>query len=351
VVRLGTASTYNGFYLRDNLASNGQVPALAPYNQCPDIIQSSTPISDPQDTLSTPASWNEIYQTAPMPGENYYYVRGLNGSQSNFQGELSLFCIPAELLLFPSLWKNSPLQTGSGSETVTVGAAVGHIGVGDQPFVMTWPSAAAQAASSTFASFIAQNTASPIPTISSWIEMSQLMTQQLNFGWRNAVAFDPIANGGTMLHQMGVSIPATVGESASLQLILTSYGFVGDTVAIIADRYTPEQKAIQIQPTQITSDGQAIGIQITLDPGFSANLTVQYWNTSKNVPAAGSGITLSVNYLVPEQQYERALSAGVLDSRYSNAVAHSLGQLQQGVTPQQVAPVGAVTFVATPSGP
>ncbi|HMG52906.1 MAG TPA: hypothetical protein VK601_05485, partial [Kofleriaceae bacterium] len=129
-VRLGTASTYNGFYLRDNLASDGVVPALAPYNQCPDIIQSSTPIPDPQNTLSTLDSWDRIYRTEPAPGTNYYYARGLNGAPSGgFAGELSLFSTPAELLLFPSLWKHSPLVTASGSETVPVSAPSGHIGV------------------------------------------------------------------------------------------------------------------------------------------------------------------------------------------------------------------------------
>lgn len=345
-VRLGTASTYNGFYLRDNLASNGVVPALAPYNQCPDIIQSKTPIADPETTLSTLESWDRVYRTEPEPGVNYYYARGLNGAPSGtFQGEMSLFWTPAELLLFPSLWKNSPLLTSSGGETVPVTAAAGHIGVGAEPWLLSWPSPG-QHGGSTFTSFIAQNLAAPIPTISSWIDMSQLMTQQLAFGWRNAVTFNPVANEGMMLQRMGITVPGTVGESGTLQLVLTATGFVGGTVGMIADRYTPEQKAVQILPTAISQDGQSIGLQVTLDPGFQARLTVQYWNTGDSVPAPGSTLTLTASYVVPTAQVERAVSAGVLDSRYSQAIARQLG-----VGPQQVAPVGAVTFVAGPSGP
>ena len=346
-VRLGTASTYNGFYLRDNLASDGVVPALPPYNQCPDIIQSPTPIPDPQTTLSTLDSWDRIYRTEPEAGTNYYYARGLNGAPSGaFDGELSVFWTPAELLLFPSLWKNSPLVTASGSETVSVSAAPGHIGVGAQPFVLAWPPPASRRGDATFTSFVAQNLASPIPTVSSWIEMAQLMTQQLNFGWRNGIAFDPIANNGMMLHRMGITVPGTVGDSGVLQLILTSTGFVGDTVAVLADRYTAEQKTIQIAPTRITQDGQAIGIQITLDPGFHANLTVQYWNTSNSVPAAGSTINLAANYVVPKANLEHAVASGVIDSRHNQAVARQIG-----VGPTPVAPVGGVTFMAGPSGP
>ncbi|HEX8113730.1 MAG TPA: hypothetical protein VF516_38625 [Kofleriaceae bacterium] len=345
-VRLATASTYPGFYLRDNLASSGSVPALPPYNQCPDIIGTTTPIPDPQVVLSTLDSWDRIYRTEPQPGVNYYYVRGLNGLPSGaFDGKLSLFWTPAELLLFPSLWKNHPLATASGSETVSVSAPAGHIGVGVDPFVLNWPSPASRGGA-TFTSFVAQNLAAPIPTISSWIEMSQLMTQQLNFGWRNGIAFDPIANNGMMLHRMGLTVPGTVGDSATLQLIVTANGFVGDTIALLADRYTAEQKAIQLAPTRITQDGQSIGIQINLDPGFHANLTVQYWNTSDNVPAAGSTITVTASYVVPKANLEHAITAGVIDSHLSNTVARQIG-----VGPQPVAPVGAVTFLAGPSGP
>lgn len=344
-VRLGTAATFDGFYLRDNLASNGAVPAIAPYNLCPDIIQSPTPIADPQTTLSTLESWDRMYRTEPEAGVNYYYARGVNGTPGGtFQGEMSLFWTPAELILFPSLWKNNPLLTASGGETVPVSAAAGHIGVGTEPWLLSWPSASHGA--STFTSFVAQNLASPIPTISDWIQMSQLMTQQLNFGWRNAVTFDPAGNGGMMMQRMGLTIPGTVGQPGTVQLVLTATGFVGGTVGVIADRYTPEQKPVQILPTRITQDGQSLGIQISLDPGFAARLTVQYWNTGDSVPAPGSTLTLTASYVVPSTQVERAVSAGVVDSRYSQAIARQLG-----IGPQPVAPLGAVTFIAGPSGP
>jgi hypothetical protein len=324
------------------------VPAVGPYNLCPDIIQSSTAIPDPQDTLSTLESWNRMYNAEPAPGDNYYYVRGLNGASSGkFEGAVSLFWTPAELILFPSLWKHNQLCTASGSETVSVSASPGHIGVAAEPFLLPWPTVSSQSTRSTFASFIAQNTAVAIPTISSWIEMSQFMTQQLNFGSRNAKSFDPLANAGTMLERMGISIPLTLGESGTLQFMLTSAGLVGDTLGLIVDQYTPEQKVVQILPTQITQEEELFGVQATIDPGFTASLAVQYWNTSKQVPARGSTITLSVNYVVPKDQLDAALLMGVIDSRLGQEIARQLGH---DVKPQAVAPIGAVTFVAVPSG-
>jgi hypothetical protein len=150
-----------------------------------------------------------------------------------------------------------------------------------------------------------------------------------------------------MLERMGISIPLTLGESGTLQFMLTSAGLVGDTLGLIVDQYTPEQKVVQILPTQITQEEELFGVQATIDPGFTASLAVQYWNTSKQVPARGSTITLSVNYVVPKDQLDAALLMGVIDSRLGQEIARQLGH---DVKPQAVAPIGAVTFVAVPSG-
>jgi hypothetical protein len=81
------------------------------------------------------------------------------------------------------------------------------------------------------------------------------------------------------------------------------------------------------------------GIQVNVDPGFNSSVAFQYWNTSGQAPAAGSTITLSVDYVVPPDKFERALALGVLDSRYAQPAT------AVGIGPQQVAPVGQVTFL------
>jgi hypothetical protein len=344
--QLGTAATYDGFYLRDNLASKGQVPALSPFSLSPDIIGSAVPIPNAQTALSSQDSWQTIYEVKPAPGANYYYVRGLNGSSQPFQGQVSLYCVPAQLLLFPSLWKNSPLTTANGLDTVSVSASPGHIGVGNDAYVLQWPAAQSQASNSTFCSFIAQNTAGPIPAINDWLALSQLLTQQLNFGWRNSVTFDPVADDG-MLQRIGLSVPPSVSESATLQIIVTATGMAGDTISLLGDCFTPEQRQIVLLPAKL-SDPYSAGLVVTLDPGFQSSLAIQYWNTSGNVPAPGASLTVTVNYVVPTSRIERAVSLGVLSSGYSRAASRQLGVT---VGPQQVAPVGAVTFVVGSSGP
>ena len=338
-VRLSDASTFNGFYLRNNLASTGAVPAASPYNQCPDIIQSDVPIADPEITLSSLASWQTFYNTAPVAGANYYYVRGLNGALTAFSGTASLYWAPAQLILFPSTWKNNPMTTAKGQESVNIAAPSGHIGVGSNAFVFQ-NRGQLDAGAESFYSFVVQNSATPIPEISNWIEMSQLMTQQLSFGFRNTVSFDPAS--GEMLYRLGINIPFTIGQSATLQLTLTATGFASDdTVGFIGDCFTPEMKAISLLPVKMGSGPYVAGISINVDPGFSSSLAVQYWNTSNTLPAPGSTITLSVNYVVPPEQVELALQMNVLDSQYSlqNAKARLSTQ------PQPVVPVGAISFV------
>jgi hypothetical protein len=64
-----------GLCLRNNLASSGTLPTSGPYSQCPDIIGSTVALSQPQQTLSTPASWHQLYNVEPAPNApNYYYT-------------------------------------------------------------------------------------------------------------------------------------------------------------------------------------------------------------------------------------------------------------------------------------
>jgi hypothetical protein len=344
-----SASTYDGFFLRDNLASGGQVPAAPPYNQCPDIIQSGSPIPNAQSTLSAISSWQTIYDCQPVIGApNYYYLRGMNGTapQGAETFQLKLFWAPAQLILFPATWKNNPLTAATGGETVAVTADPGHIGVGDEPFLWQAPPAPT---GSTFYSLVAQAVGAngvtpPLPT--DWIGMSQLLTQQLSVGFRNMVYVDPSAP--AWAHQVGVTIPSSVSEKASLRLMVTASGFTGCSLGLIADRFTSEQEMIALRPVQLT-DGFTTGIQFTADPGFTSQLTVQCWNPGSAVPA-GSTITLLVSALVPENAIADAIRRGALHSRYSRQMfAEGSVDPQVGVGPQPLLPLGTVSFVAGPS--
>lgn len=336
-----SAATYDGLFFRSSLDAEGAVPATAPYNLCPDIIRSSTPIADAGTVLASAQSWQTLYDCTPQPGSNYYYLRVMNGAASGGDsGQLGLYCAPAQLILFPSTWKNQPLTTPTGRETVSVSAAPGAIGVGSEPFLLD---PLPPLVDSSFHALVAQSveTRHPVPTVTEWTQMSQLLQQALCFGFRNMVYVDPAAN--EWLHRVAITIPSGLEEPGTLQLTLTAAGFTGCTLGLLADRFTDAQQEIVLKPVQMTSSFMT-GIQITLTPGFSASLAVQYWNSGRIPPTPGSSITLTTSYVVPNAQIDEAQRKGVLDSRYARQVARQMGIQTQ---PQAVVPLGAVSFVAS----
>lgn len=194
-------STYNGFYLRNNRHCNGQLPFKAPFHLCPDIIYRDRRLSNPQAELGNPASWETSYPSQPVAGStNYYYVRGLNGSQGSASQHLFLYYMPAQLILLPATWKNNVLKDQKGTGYVPVNNIPSqNIGVGEQAFV--WQNTPAPSYGSDFYSFVgrvsdANGQGNSIPTISSWTDMSKLFTQTPGFGFATPVmSMDRILRG------------------------------------------------------------------------------------------------------------------------------------------------------------
>lgn len=336
---LAAGPTYDGFYFRNNLQSNGDVPSTGPYNVTPDIVGSSEPIPDAQSKLATPASWKTSYDTDPVPGAaNYYYVRGLNGATTAVSSApVSLYYAPAELILWPSTWKNHPLHTASGRDTVTVSAQPGAIGVGSEAFV--WR-ASPLSGDSDFYALVAQ-AAPAIPAVNRWTDMGALLTQDLGFGFRNTVYVNGSAQAWT--HRLGLNIPASFDAPGQIMLTLTTAGMSGATIGVLANVFGSDQKVIAILPAQVTQDSFATGIQVTLEPGFSASLAVQYWSGGAT-PAAGSTITLTASYVLPPSEVLTAATRGLIDSAHDRF----LQSVHAGIQPQATVLLGSATFIVGP---
>jgi hypothetical protein len=337
------ATTYPGFYLRNSLGCTGAVPSPGPFDLCPDVIQSPTIVGDPQATFSTPASWSTAYATQPDLGQaNYYYVRGLNGLAEQVKTQLSLYWAPAQLILFPASWQNNKLSTASGRQTVSVSAGAGAIGVGGEPFVWT-PGAPS---GSDFYALVAQAVdtggTNPIPTITSWLDMAALLTQDLGFGFNNTRYIDPDA--ATWSSYLGLSVPPSLPSSGQVLISLSSTGFSGGTVGILANQFGSNQQPIVLAPTAL-GPGQLSGITVTLDPGFSATFTVEYWAGTGTAPAAGASINVTAYYVIPPSEAASAATAGLVDG-----VRNRFLQERLGVGPTQMAVLGSASFVvATPT--
>jgi len=328
--------TYQGIYVRNNLVAQGTVPEQPPFNLCPDIIHSDSQV--PANTFATPASWQQMYSTDPIIGaQNFYYVRGKNGASAPDTGTMALYWAPAQVFNFPAAWKGNALTTLSGGESSAVSASGGNIAVGDEPFV--WTPASVPFGSSYF-NFVCQSVdranPNPIPTIGSWLDLSNLLSNKPGFGFRNTAVVDGAAP--SWMHRQMLSVPANFSP-AQLQLVLSAQGFTGTTVGLLCDMFTPSGQVIAIDPVNVVGDGIIVGTTATMEPGYQTSLAIVCWNPSGSL-SPGSSLTLSMTYAVQTgADLEFAMTNGLL--RYQHE--QGIGSSRIGPTP--VATVASITFM------
>lgn len=340
-VAVPSASTYDGFFFRSNLNSVGTVPPIAPYAQCPDIIASSELLSNFENDFSTMASWGQSYDCNPTIGsKTYYYLRGMNGAKDGQpeNDKLRLYWTPAQLILFPRLWKNNPMVTQGQSESVSVSTLPGHIGVGSEALQFVAPSLPYTSTFYSFVSTAQSDTAPQEPSDLDWIGMGKMLTQNLNYGFRNMVHVSALAS--DWVHRVGLSVPQSVGSAATLQVTVSSIGFGGCTLAMLFDHYM-DQKLVALNPATL-SDGVNSGFSFEAEPGMEGSIAIQLWNPGAKV-RAGSSITIQVSTKITSPMLEDAIQRGGLHSRYSRQIE---GNMNVNVGPTAVLPLGAMTIVA-----
>ena len=334
------STTFQGFYLRQNINGTNALPVPAPYDLCPDIIQSIAALSNPANTLASSSAWANTYNVAPAIGqENYFYVRGMNGTQIPVNSQISLYYAPAQLILLPETWENNILSTAGGQSTVAVKAGAGSVAVTADPFV--WPATPAPATGSDFYSFVAQvNNAAdgnPVPTIDSWLDMSELLTQNLGFGFRNTCQVE--SNATTWAHQFMLNIPDTITDPSTLQVVISTAGMNGNTFSL---KSNDTGNLINFLP--FTASGNSSFTSMNVVPpttGYSASLTLGYENNAGTFPAQGAAVTVSINYLVPDTEIHEAGMRGLLQPGLSKVMSSN----DAGMPVQQFALIGSITFV------
>lgn len=335
-----TATTYDGLYLRPNLSSKGREPSAGPYGLCPDVIGSPTPVDDPQSTFSTIDSWATMYATEPVPGERtYYYVRGMDGSLDAVAGTMSLYWAPAQLVMFPSAWKVNELAP-TDAPKVSFEAASGHVGVGDVPFVWARPPVLDDPHEYVaFVAMASDSDAAPVPpSVTSWLDMSALVTKRLDIGLRNTSYVDRAAERWT--RRVRFDVPATMPAGAELTITVTARGYDGASVGLIADVFAANQKAMMISPLKIVGNEMVAGIKIKAEPGLETSFALQLWKGTAR-PAAGATLTLAADYVVPASEAAEAGDRALVDATRSRFLMGTFG-----IGPTATAPLGAAVFIA-----
>lgn len=330
-----------GFYLRDNLDSTGASPAAAPFNLCPDIIQSDAAV--PPSTFNSVSSWEQAYATDPIQGSaNYYYVRSMNGASSKRAGAAALSWAPAQVFNFPAAWKANRMETAEKEETVVLQSDAEHIGVGAEPFVWTPPAVPAGASYFNFVSQIV-DPATPIqpPQVRSWIDLASLLANP-QYGFRNEAVID--CDAGAWTHRQQLAVPPGFA-AAQLTFMLVASGFSGATVSLLCDAFTPSGKPIMIMPTVVAGDGIVAGAVMPMEPGYSASLAVSCRMPVGTSLKPGASLTLLIMFpLATASDLDHAMQSGAV--RHI-ALARDIGPTPVAIASTLTFTVGAPTLAPT----
>lgn len=308
------ATTFNGTYLRPNLANGGTVPATGALCSSPDIwISGTTPIYPA--SLITPSSYqNASANNIALGDTNFIYVRGLNGSTTTRSNTVQLYYAPSAIIQWPGQWQNNVILTDQGNtSTNIVNLAPGAVGVAQETF--QWANVQPPAPGSDHYCLFAQlndaANSNPFPNPGSQVDMAALITNNLGWGWRNTVEVP--GNLATFQYTMGFSIPT--GMATGLyNVYATPKGFHGWSVSFVCSQVDTTGKVISIPETVISQDGQLSGVTCTLEGGFSSTVTVSMFQNGAAAALPGDTITLGSSFQTSSPaDAGRAFAEGLVD--------------------------------------
>ena len=327
---------YQGFYLRNNIKCTGALPAVFPYDACPDVIQSIAPLTNPSQLLGSASAWQQTYNAAPNIGsDNYYYLRGKNGTELPTKNQLSCYYAPAQLVPFPGTWQANQLLSQSGAKTVALNCAGNAIGVAEEPFL--WPNTTAPQQADFYTIVTQSNNAqnnNPVPTISSWLDMSELLTQNLGFGFRSTCYVE--GNAANWQKGFQLNIPAGITPLSTLTLTISYTGMQGNQLSLST---TPALGAA-IQPFTCGPDNNSTSVSFTQPASYSGVLTLNYANLAGAFPVSGAAISVTLSAIIDQGDALEAGLRGLLQPKMSRALRQD-----DGMPIQQTVIVGQVSFV------
>ncbi|ATB45428.1 hypothetical protein [Corallococcus macrosporus] len=161
--------------------------------QSPDIIPYGTrPTTNPVQFFAGNYG-SDVGQNLVESADNYIYLRARNLAGEARSGSVSLYAVPANLLLYPYLWAGNELQTSdknvdNGALNV-IQAGSGQIAVTDNPFVWRAPTPDHYCLVSRVSNATHPN---PVPTaaLGDMNALTEFILDNPGFGWRNVTIVD-----------------------------------------------------------------------------------------------------------------------------------------------------------------
>jgi hypothetical protein len=353
------AATYTqGIYMRPNQSSDGTVPAGSPLSASPDIWIAGLPVASYQTALATATSYaTQSADNVTQGRPNYIYVRGKNGTAVPTTTKVQLYGVPCAAIQWPGNWANFAIPTDLdhpdgtppiyASSMVNLGA--GSIGVAADTFVWANPQPPTDGSSHYCLITWLNNANNPFPDVFTQLDMSALVTNNLQFGWRNVSMQS--AQSATIQISTQLIIPDDISAgSREYSLQVTNTGFAantdgrGWTFDLTCSRTDAKGNPISIVNCAMPDVGHFAGVRCWLEPGYSASLTLNLYRNSGPVSLPGASMDITPAYYSDgtQAELEEALQRGLVDFALSNAL-HSAyrGGSSAGIRPRAVVLLGA----------
>lgn len=325
---------FNNVFMRPNLSSQGTVPASGDYAFSPDIWPSGyEPITDWQVSLVSEDSYTKQSTTDTVLGkDNYFYIRCKNNTDRTISSNVSLYYAPASTITWPSMWQDNIIKTDLGENKAHIDdLKPGKIGTIDRPFV--WRHVPKPNNGDHYC-IIAQinddQNTNPFPSVYTQLDQAKLMLNNLRWAQRNITIVDKGAP--TFSYTADISVPINITPgSRRYKVSVMPKGYMGWEVEFVCSMGDSENKPIKLQRNKITSDNMVLGCSCTLDPGYSAKITVYMYNTSGQASAAGAEVPLEVSYQIDDSELKEACLRGLIDPVYSNRLHAAIEGIENGL--------------------
>ena len=296
---------YNDLFFRVNTGDTGKrdfgnEPTNTIAYQSPDIIpQGLGPTPNPAEFFTGNYS-SDVGQNLIESGDNYIYLRAKNLAGEARSGSVSLYAVPANLLLYPYLWAGNELQTSdknvdNGNKNI-IKADSGRIAVTDNPFVWRAPTPDHYCLISRVSTSAHPN---PVPTaaVGNMDQLTEFILDNPGFGWRNVTIVDAnkpdYTTKGIAFEQGSTSAMVTfdikcvnVPPGASVSF---SAGTPGPSPLIsLGKSLVPETL-----PDQDGNRNWHTGIDCLVPANYKTTIDYSYWSNNL-APNPGMSITVRV---------------------------------------------------------
>jgi len=159
------------------------------------------------------------------------------------------------------------------------------------------------------------------------LDLGALVQNNLGWGWKNVSYINP-PSGAQFICSSQIYIDPTVPAPGNTYMIWTTpVKYVGWRRQSSCRQRASKGQGITFgpSPVKVTQEGQVIGVLVTLNPGFSASLSLTMYSNG-NTPVSGANAQIICSYQTTTANVLEAHSRGLIDTALSEIVYESFAE-------------------------